>query len=66
MIFFLYKYYKCLFIIFTKLFLPKDIGHVKGENPSIVKLLKKNVFGRVVLSVHFVEKERQREGGLKY
>jgi len=39
--------------------LPKDIGHVKGENPSIVKLLKKNVFGRMALSVHFVEKERQ-------
>jgi putative heme iron utilization protein len=49
----------CLFIIFTKLFLPKDKGHVKEEKINIVKLLKKNVFGHMVLSVHFVEKERQ-------
>jgi hypothetical protein len=46
--------------------LPKDKPNVKEENLSIVKLLKKNVFGRMVLSVHFVEKERQQEDALKY
>jgi len=45
--------------------LPKDKPNVKEENLSIVKLLKKNVFGRMVLSVHFVEKERQQEDALK-
>jgi hypothetical protein len=43
--------------MFIELFSPKDILRVKDARVKTAKLLKRNVFGHMVLNVHSAENE---------